>query len=101
MPNKSDLIKNLRPSLFWDVDSAKLDFEKNADFIIGRVLDFGNLREWQAVKNFYGLIRVKKAAQKHIFADDRSVNFWAMILNLPAKYLKCIKRPSLKIPKAF
>ena len=88
----------LRSTLFWDVGPRKLDAEKNAQFIIGRVLDFGNLKEWEVIKNFYGLVKIRKVAQKHIFFDPRSANFWAMIFGIPFKNLRCTKKSSLKIP---
>ncbi|QQR78677.1 MAG: nucleotidyl transferase AbiEii/AbiGii toxin family protein [Candidatus Moraniibacteriota bacterium] len=34
-----------RQSLFWDADPKRLDTEKNARYIIERVLDFGNAEE--------------------------------------------------------
>ncbi|MDP2838164.1 MAG: hypothetical protein Q8O53_02705 [Candidatus Moranbacteria bacterium] len=36
---------SFRQSLFWDTDSKKIDVEKNARYIIERVLDFGNDEE--------------------------------------------------------
>lgn len=110
----------LRPTLFWEVNPKKLDYQKNAEFIIGRVLDFGNLKEWKVIKDFYGLPKIKKTAQGHIFSDPRNANFWAMIFGIPLpkflrsksaglrrdlslrlKNLRCTKKPSLKIPRAF
>jgi hypothetical protein len=92
---------SLRPVLFWETDFKKLDKQENADFIIGRVLDFGNLKEWRAVEKFYGLDKIKKAVKNHIFSDIRSANFWSMILNIPLNNLKCTRNPSLKTPRAF
>jgi hypothetical protein len=92
---------SLRPTLFWDVSLEKFNTEKSDQFIIGRVLDLGNLKEWKTIKDFYGLAKIKKAAQKHIFYDPRSANFWSIVLNIPLKKLKCTKRLSLKTPKAF
>ena len=91
----------LRPTLFWETNPKKLDEQKDAEFIIGRVLDFGNLKEWKAIKDFYGLTRIKKVIQRHIFSDPRSANFWAMILGISLKNLRCKKKLSLKTPKAF
>lgn len=31
-----------RKSLFWDTDPTRLDVQKNARYIIERILDFGN-----------------------------------------------------------
>ena len=91
----------LRPTLFWETNPKKLDEQKDAEFIIGRVLDFGNLKEWKTIKDFYGLTRIKKVVQKHIFSDPCSANFWAMIFGIHLKNLRCRKRFSLKTPKAF
>jgi len=92
---------DFRANLFWDVNPQKLNYERDAEFIIGRVLDFGNLEEWKAIKNFYGLSKIREAARKHVFSDIRSANFWAMALGIPSKNLKCTRNPSLKTPRAF
>ena len=94
-------LSNLRNSLFWDVNPEKLDAEKNAQFIIGRVLDFGNLKEWKQIKRIYGESRIAGIAKDHVFSDPRSANFWALILSIPANQMKCERNPSLKIPNAF
>jgi len=98
---KTDLFNNLRKTLFWDINPDKLDTEKNARFIIGRVLDFGDIEDWKAIKNYYDSKTIKESAVDHIFSDMRSLHFWAMILDIPLKELKCTKNPSLKIPNAF
>jgi hypothetical protein len=92
---------NLRKILFWDVDEQEIDVEKSADFIIGRVLDYGNKAEWKTVRDFYGEERIKETAQKHIFHNSRSANFWANILKISLEDLKCTKNPLLKTPNAF
>ncbi len=92
---------NLRSSLFWDVNEQKIDAEKSADFIIGRILDYGNTEEWRAIRNFYGEEKIKETAKKHTFSSRRNANFWANIFKIPLKDLKCTKNPSLKTPNAF
>ena len=91
----------LRRTLFWDVDPKKLDMRKNAQFIIGRVLDFGELDEFGAVKKLYGLKKIKKAALDHSFESPRSANFWELILKLPPKSLSCTRKHLPQIPSAF
>ena len=91
----------IRKSLFWDVDYKKLNYQKDANFIIGRVLDFGNLKEYKEILKFYGLSKIKKVAKRHIFSDIKSANFWSLILKIPFNKLKCTRKSSLKTPKAF
>ena len=49
----------LRQSLFWDVDPKKIDLDKNARYVIERVLDFGNDKEtkWMYRTFSHALIR--------------------------------------------
>ena len=91
----------LRTSLLWDTDRETLDYKKSADFIIGRVLDFGNLEEWRSVRDFYGLAQIKRAALKHVFSDSKGANFWSLALDIPLKNLRCTRKPLLKTQKAF
>jgi len=41
-----------KKSLFWDV--GEVDPEKNARFVIGRILNFGDLGDWQWAVERYG-----------------------------------------------
>ncbi len=92
---------NFRNSLFWDINPKRLDTEKDAQFIIGRVLDFGNLKEWRLVEQLYGKEKIIEVAIGHIFTDPRSANFWAFILSIPVNKIKCTRKPLLKIPNTF
>ena len=97
----SSKIGQFRNSLFWDVNPKRLDTEKDASFIIGRVLDFGNLKEWRLAEQLYGKERIAEVAKGHVFTDPRSANFWALILSIPVNQMKCTRIPSLKIPNTF
>ena len=91
----------LRKTLFWDVDPKKLDIDKSAQFIIGRVLDFGDLDEWKTIEKLYGLKKIRRAALEHPFESERSKSFWALILKLSPKSLSCTRKHLPKIPSAF
>lgn len=91
----------LRKTLFWDVDIKKINEWEKPDFIVGRVLDFGNIQEWKTIKNLYSVKKIKETAKKHIFPDARNANFWSIVLNIPFKELRCTRKPLLKTPRAF
>ena len=42
-----------RQSLFWDVDTKTIDLEKNAKYIIERILEFGNDEEVRWMWSYY------------------------------------------------
>lgn len=100
-PSAVKFTDNLRRSLFWDVNPDELNSERDIHFIIGRVLDHGNLKEWKFIKHLYGESRIAEIAKEHIFSDPRSANFWALIFSIPVNQLKCTRNPLLKIPNAF
>jgi hypothetical protein len=41
-------------SLFWDVNPAKVDVSKHANWIITRVVELGTLANWHTVRRHYG-----------------------------------------------
>lgn len=50
LPERGDPPLGLPKSLFWDVDPAKIDLDKNAPFVIGPVVEFGGLAAWHAIR---------------------------------------------------
>lgn len=94
-------LKDLKRTLFWEVDIESLDWRKDVEFIIGRVFDFGNLNDWRIVRDLYGYSKIKEVAEKHIFFDKKSANFWSLILKVPLEKMKCTKNHSLKTPREF
>ena len=74
------------PTLFWDAESV--DIEQHADYIIARVLDFGDekdlktLREIYADKKLIGVVRKRKG----LLGMTR--RFWSVYFNITLPELK-------------
>lgn len=69
-----------RQALFWDTNPGNIDTRKNAQYIVERVLDFGNDNEVKWLYHFYS-----KSLLKKIVAQSRSLmpetkNLWMSIL---------------------
>ena len=69
--------------LFWDVEFKELDYEKHSRFIIGRVLSFGDIGDYQIIKKKYGVRKIKSVAKKFSYPNKKSSNFWSIIFNFP------------------
>lgn len=69
-----------RQSLFWDTDPDKIDPQKNAQYIIERIADFGRDEEVRWVFDFYQ----KKFIQNIIFKSrslrPRTQKLWTLLL---------------------
>lgn len=69
-----------RQALFWDCDPKKIDTEKNAQYIIERVLDFGNDKEVKWLYYFYDKALLKKVVEKSRCLMPETKNLWNLIL---------------------
>ncbi len=88
-------------TLFWDVDLKHLDYNKNADFIIERVLNYGDKKDYKEIKNNYGLKKIKQTAKKVNYINKKNINFWSIVFNIPINLFKCTKKFSNKKQSAF
>ena len=87
-------------NLFWDVDFKKLDYEENADFIIKRVLLFGDKKDYDILRKRYSYEKIKKVASEISYPDKKNANFWSFIFNLSSNK-KCANRLSAQKQSAF
>jgi hypothetical protein len=73
-----------RASLFWSVDPATIDVDEHADWLIGHVLEHGNMDDTRALLALFGEERVAR-----FFRNGRGValprlieNFWRLYFRL-------------------
>ncbi len=80
---------DLNKSLFWDIDTATLDYQKHARFIIERVLTRGNWTDWQVLKSFYGLQKICDEALQIRYLDKKTLNFCSVLFNINKEEFRC------------
>lgn len=66
-------------SVFWDVDGLTLDFSHHADWIIDRVLQFGQWDDWVALFALYPLQQIRDALRRRR-VSDHTRQFWQAYL---------------------
>ena len=69
-----------RQSLFWDVNPKNIDVKKNAQYIIERILDFGNDKEVKWLWNFYDKKLLKKVVAKSRCLRAETKTLWTLLL---------------------
>jgi hypothetical protein len=84
-------------SLFWDVSA--LDSQKNEQFIIERILEFGDEKDFRWALDFYGNERLKKAILRNKAISRKSLFFWCQFFNLDKT--KCLSSQSMLKQSAF
>ena len=69
-----------RQSLFWDTNPAKIDPQKNAQYIIERILDYGDDAEVRWLWNYYDKNLIKQVVENSRCLRPRTKNFWSHML---------------------
>lgn len=77
--------------LFWDVNISAIDWEKNARWIIARVLSRGDLPDFYELVRFYGLNRIKAEMLQVRFLDKKTLSFVATLFDIPKEQFRCFK----------
>jgi len=86
--------------LFWDTDIDKLDEEKDASFVILRVLNRGRKEDIKWIKQRYGEDKIKEVLRSNLFRlDKKSANLWCEHFNVNAN--QCIQSRLETIQKKF
>lgn len=80
---------NLPSHLFWDIDLESLDFSKNARFVIQRVIQKGSLKDWVAIKEFYGIDLILHEILMIRDLDLKTLNFFSTYFGLEKDKFRC------------
>ncbi|MEO6219398.1 MAG: hypothetical protein ABIO81_03150 [Ginsengibacter sp.] len=89
MQNKSNPITVLPTHLFWDVNTSTLEWKKNANLIIERVLQRGTLEQWKTIMSIYGLKKIVNTVKIMRSVDPVSLHFIAAISHTPLDKFRC------------
>lgn len=88
MINPAEII-HLSKQAFWDVDMDKLDFKKNADYIIAKVFDSGSLQDVMEIIVWYGDDKVVNALMNAPYLKEITMVFASKLFNIPISSFKC------------
>lgn len=78
-PSKKPKVMPFRQTLFWDVDPKTIDPEKNARYIIERILDFGNEGEVEWMSSFYSKLLIQDVILTSRVLQRKSRALWELV----------------------
>ena len=84
-----DLQTQLTKGLFWDVDFEKIDWDKNAPYVVERVLSRGKWENFKTILAYYGKSRIKEIIVKLRYLDKRTLHFCSVYFNIPLNEFRC------------
>lgn len=82
-------LMKLTKAIFWDTDYDRIDWDKRARYVIGKVLSYGTIEDWNAIKSYYGMERIKQEVIHIRDLDPKAMHFASTIFNIPLQEFKC------------
>lgn len=82
----------IRPELFWDVDTNRIDEKQNMLLIIERVLTLGNLSEFKLIESFYGKTIITDCICKIGYLDPKTLDFVIGYYHISKEKIKCYEK---------
>lgn len=77
---------------FWDTDFLKLHKENHSQFIIERILEYGDKKDVKWLRNNFNHKEIKKALYNSRNISSKSANFWQLVFNLNKDKILCLKK---------
>ena len=79
----------LSKHLFWDTPLENINPERSKKFIIQRVLEYGLMKDWLLIVEWYGLEEIVNNAKTFRTMSPIDLNFIATISNTPKEEFRC------------
>ena len=79
----------LSKELFWDVNYDTIDWGKNYQWVICRVLEYGKMVDWHEMKKHYGVPKIIESAINARSLSIKTVHFIHHIYEVPLEKFRC------------
>ena len=91
---KNNILKELSPHLFWNMDVLKLDVKKNRKTIIERIIEYGLDKDEKILWKLYNYFTIKKVAVNMDSLPYLRIKYYSFVLNTKEKKFKCYRNKS-------
>ena len=76
-------------NLFRDTDISKLDMNKFPAYVIQRVLEYGEMKDWRLINRYYGLPKIVEVCKELRTLDPVCLSFICAISHTPKEEYRC------------
>ena len=75
--------------LFWDTKRELIDFDRDKDYVIAQVLEYGKLSDWKLIRDYYGLQQIVMTAVKLRSLDEKTLALISELSGIPKEEFRC------------
>ena len=80
-------------SLLWDAKLADISLSKHKQYVIERVLEYGDLAEDKWLKSVYSIEDIIDVIKRSRQISIKTANYYSLIFNIPQEEILCFKQP--------
>ena len=80
---------------FWEIDFARLRPSEREDYIIERLLEYGDDRAIHWLKATFSPEAIRRVVCRSRCLSRNTANLWGLMLNIPREEMVCFSTPSL------
>lgn len=77
--------------LFWDIDPSKFDIDKNDAWIVQRVLEYGNMEDWNIIEHHFGIDKIVSLALNFRSLDPVARSFLCFLSGKKKEDFRCYR----------
>jgi len=77
--------------IFWDINFDNIDYKGNANFIIERVFERGEIDDIRQCRRYYGDNKIKEVLLNSKYIIQSRLHLIAAIIDQPIQNFKCYK----------
>ncbi len=85
----------------WDVSLDKISISGDAEFIIERVLEYGNFDALDWINTTYGKEKIVRVLKKSRRISPKTGGFYALYYDVAKESLECIQKPFIQKQNRF
>jgi hypothetical protein len=84
-----ECISKLSGYLFWDIDMSQADMDKAPAQIIKRVLEYGEMKDWRLILDYYGLNKIVEVCKQLRTLDPICLSYICCISDTRKEDYRC------------
>lgn len=77
---------------FWDANIKETDIQKYPEYIIARILEYGDLKSARWLLKIFNSALIKKTLMRRRGFSLKTIYFWKSYFNLDKKKILCLKK---------
>ena len=86
---------SLNQHLFWDVDTQHFELDKNASWIIRRVLEYGSMKDWFIIEDHFGIDKIIAYAKDFRTLYPVALSFLCFVSGTKKEDYRCYRMAQL------